>query len=85
MQGSYIPLPRTGADRKRSTDPRSSVEERYRDKDQYVGLVTKAALDLIDHGYLLSEDLAAVVKSAARHWDYAAASAVPSTAPGVQR
>jgi len=85
MQGSYIPLSRTSADRKRSTDPRLSVEERYRDKDQYIGLVTKAALDLIDHGYLLSEDLAAVVKSAARHWDYAAASGIPSTAPGAQR
>ena len=80
MQGSYISLARSGADRKRSNDPRASIEERYRDKDQYVGLVTKAALELIDQRYLLAEDLAAVVRSAGRHWDYAAAAATPSTA-----
>src|SRR5947207_8893387 len=36
MQGSYIPLPRTSAERKRTNDPRLSIEERYRDKDQYI-------------------------------------------------
>jgi hypothetical protein len=81
MQGSYIQLPRTNADRKRANDPRPSIEERYHDKDQYVGLVTKASLDLIDQGYLLAEDLAVIVKNAARHWDYIASAANPSTAP----
>ena len=57
MQGSYIPLPRTRAERKRAGDPRPSIEERYRDKDHYVGLVSKAALELIDQGFLLAEDL----------------------------
>jgi len=80
MQGSYIALPRTSAERKRTGDPRSSIEERYRDKDQYVGLVAKAAMDLIDQGYLLTEDLAVVLRNAARHWDVAAAAATTSTA-----
>jgi hypothetical protein len=80
MQGSYIPLPRTSAERKRSGDPRPSLEERYRDKDQYVGLVSRAALELIDQGFLLSEDLAVVLRNAARHWDVAASAATPSTA-----
>jgi hypothetical protein len=79
MQGSYIPLPRTSAERKRSSDPRLSIDERYRDKDQYMGLVGKAALDLIDQGFLLSEDLAVVLKNAGRHWDVAASTAAPST------
>ena len=79
MQGSYIPLPRSGAERARTSDPRLAIDERYRDKDQYVGLVTKAALELIDQGFLLAEDLAVVVKNAGRHWDYVSASAVPST------
>ncbi len=70
MQGSYIPLPRTSAERTRANDPRPSIDERYRDKDQYVGAVTKAAMALIDQGYLLAEDLAVVVKNAAKHWDY---------------
>ena len=80
MQGSYIPLPRTAAERKRTNDPRLSIEERYRDKDQYVGLVGKSALDLIDQGFLLPEDLAIVLRNAGRHWDYAASTPAPSTA-----
>src|SRR5262249_20826830 len=42
MQGSYIPLARNVAERQRGVDPRASIAERYKDKDQYVGLVTKA-------------------------------------------
>jgi hypothetical protein len=80
MQGSFIPLPRSSVERKRSNDPRASIEERYRDKDQYIGLVTKAALELIDQRYLLADDLAAVVREAGRHWDYAATAATSSTA-----
>jgi len=79
MQGSYVPLPRTSAERKRTNDPRLSIEERYRDKDQYVGLVGKAARELIDQGFLLTEDLAVVLKNAGRHWDVAASTAAPST------
>jgi hypothetical protein len=79
MQGSYLPLPRTSAERKQKNEPRPSIEERYRDKDQYIGLVTKSALELIDQGYLLAEDLAVVVKNAGRHWDYLASTATPST------
>jgi Alpha/beta hydrolase domain len=79
MQGSYVPLAKNSAERKRSSDPRVSIEERYRDKEQYVRLVTKAAQDLVAQGYLLAEDVQPVVANAARHWDYAAAAAVPST------
>jgi len=79
MQGSYIPLPRTGAERKRTGDPRQSIDERYHDRDQYVGLVSKAAQELIDQGFLLAEDLPVVVRNAGRHWDYAASTATPST------
>ena len=79
MQGSYIQLPRTNAERKRTNDPRLSIEERYRDKDQYVGLIGKAALELIDQGFLLPEDLAPVLRNAGHHWDYAVSPPAPST------
>ena len=46
-----------------------SIDERYRDKDQYIGLVSKAAQALIDQGFLLAEDLAPVLKNAGRHWE----------------
>ncbi len=70
MQGSYLPFVRTGADRKRTTDPRPSIQERYRDKDQYLARVSAAANQLIGERYLLKEDLAAIMRDAARHWDY---------------
>ena len=79
MQGSYIPLPRTGAEKKRTSDPRPSIDERYRDKDQYLGLVAKAAMELIDQGFMLAEDLAPVLRNAAHHWDYLASPGSPST------
>jgi hypothetical protein len=79
MQGSYIPFARTAADRKRTNDPRPSIEERYRDKDHYLGLVSKAAQTLIDQGFLLADDLAVVVRDAGRHWEYLASIVAPST------
>ena len=81
MQGSYHPAARApppiGSG---PSDPRPSIDERYRDKDQYIGQVSKAALELIDQGFLLAEDLAGrSLKNAARHWDYLATAAAPST------
>jgi hypothetical protein len=76
MQGSYIPLPRTAAERKRTSDPRLSIEERYRDKDHYLSLVGKAAQELIDQRYLLAEDLPVLLRNAGRHWDYLASTAM---------
>jgi hypothetical protein len=83
MQGSYIPLPRTRVDRERASDPRPSIEERYRDRDEYVDRVSKAAQALIDQRFLLQEDLDAVVRNAARHWDYIWSDAMTSSS--VQR
>jgi hypothetical protein len=83
MQGSYIPLPRTAADRKRAGDPRPSIEERYRDKDQYLGLVSKAAQTLVGQRFLLVEDAAIVVTNAGRHWDYIAST--PASTAGVEK
>ena len=70
MQGSYIPFPRTKADRERTGDPRRSVEERYQNRDQYLSLITAAAARLIEQGYLLKQDLPAVLKQAGDRWDF---------------
>lgn len=77
MVGSYIPFPRTPNERipaERSTagDPRRSIEERYASREAYLGLVATAALELIEQGYLLRQDMAEIVEGAARHWDYQA-------------
>ena len=70
MQGSYIPFPLTAEDRERIGDSRRSIEERYGSRAAYLGLVTEAALALVDRGYLLAGDLAPILGQAARHWDY---------------
>ena len=70
MQGSYIPFPRTVADRGQSNDPRRAIEERYSSREQYVGLVSDAGLRLVDDGYLLAQDLAPILERAGEHWDY---------------
>ena len=70
MQGSYIPLPRTRADRERTKDPRASIEERYQSRDRYLELVSAAAREMVKQGYLLEEDIATVVKRADAHWSH---------------
>ena len=69
--GSYIPFARNRADRERAKDPRPSIEERYRNRDEYVGKFAAAALDLVEHGYLLQEDVADLLKHAVEHYDWA--------------
>jgi len=69
LTGSYIPFAVTRAAREQNHDPRLSIEERYASRATYLGLVTAAALKLIQEGYLLSEDLNGVVGLALTHWD----------------
>jgi hypothetical protein len=69
--GSYIPFARTRADRERAGDPRPSIEERYRNRDEYVGRLAAAALDLVDRGYLLAEDVGDLLKRGGAHYDWA--------------
>jgi hypothetical protein len=69
--GSYIPFQRTRADRERTSDPRPSIEERYRNRDEYVGKIAAAALDLVERGYVLAEDVADLLKRAGEHYDWA--------------
>jgi len=69
--GSYIPFARTKADRDRANDPRLSIEERYRNRDEYVGKFAAAATDLVDRGYVLAEDVADLLRHAVEHYDWA--------------
>jgi hypothetical protein len=68
--GSFIPFPRTRAEREKTNDPRLSVEERYRNRDQYLDLVSKSANDLVSKGYLIKEDVPRIIQQAGSRWDY---------------
>jgi hypothetical protein len=80
MQGSYIPFAATRAERERRSDPRPSVEERYRDRRDYLAKVDAAARELARDGYLLADDLPRIVEQAGRHYDVLVA-AQPSAPP----
>ena len=67
--GSYLPFPKTSQERVQRNDPRISIEERYRNREQYLGLVSQAALELMDEGYVLVQDVPQLLKNARRHWD----------------
>jgi hypothetical protein len=71
LLGSYIPLAPAKADRDASKDPRPSITERYATRDQYMDKITTAADALVKARFLLADDVAAVVKRAADHWEYA--------------
>jgi hypothetical protein len=68
--GSFIPFPRTKADRTKSGDPRLSIEERYASKDDYLKKFEAAAKSLADQRYLLPEDVRALTQRGAAEWDY---------------
>jgi hypothetical protein len=69
--GAYIPFAPTRAARDARGDPRLSIEERYRDRDDYVARVRAAATKLIQRRLMLQEDLEPVVRCAGAHWDFA--------------
>jgi Alpha/beta hydrolase domain len=68
--GTYVPLPRTEAERRRWGDGRLSIERRYADKRAYLRAASQAAASLAAAGLLLREDVHAVVERAGQHWDW---------------
>lgn len=71
LTGSYIPFARTKAEREMNGDPRLSIEERYKGKNDYLARIRTAAVSLVKSGFMLEEDVDASVQRAARHWDWA--------------
>jgi hypothetical protein len=71
--GSYLPFPGTRVERQRTGDPRSSIEERYANREAYLERINAAANALVSQGYLLARDVAGVVDHATKHWEWVAA------------
>jgi hypothetical protein len=68
--GSFIPFAHTRAERERAGDPRPSIEERYKNKEEYLDRLGKAANDLAAKGYLLKEDITRIVEQGGTRWDW---------------
>jgi hypothetical protein len=75
LLGSYVPFARTKTERDAKRDPRLSIEERYRDREDYLQRIRMAATALVKDRLLLQDDVDDVVQRAMRHWTYATATA----------
>ena len=70
LLGSYVPLARTKAEREARRDPRPSIEERYKGRDEYLQRIRTAANALVKERFILEQDVEDVVQRATKHWDY---------------
>ncbi len=70
MVGAFLPFPRTRAERRKTADPRRSIEERYATRAEYLERFGAAARRLAERGYLLDRDVPALIERAGAEWDY---------------
>ena len=67
--GATLPFARTRAEGEESGDPRPSIAERYRSRDDYLARVRAAATAPAAARYLLEEDIETSLTFATRMWD----------------
>jgi len=65
---SYLPFPKTAAEREKTGDPRKSIAERYADGEDYLARYGKALDDLVKERWILAEDRAALLRRGEREW-----------------
>jgi hypothetical protein len=66
---SFVPFPKTEADRVKSRDPRRSIADRYEDRDDYFARFTNALDKLIQQRWILPEDRSAMLQRGEEEWD----------------
>jgi Alpha/beta hydrolase domain len=69
FEASYIPFPKTPADRERTHDPRKSIAERYAGRDAYLRLYANAVDALVKQHWILEEDREQLVRRGEQEWD----------------
>jgi len=70
---SFVPFPKTEADRRQSRDPRRSIADRYEDHDDYIARFANALDKLIQQRWILPEDRSAMLERGQEEWDLATA------------
>lgn len=71
FEASYIPFPRTAADREKSGDPRTSIAERYSGHDDYIARFIQASDELVKQRWILPEDRDALIHRGELEWSEA--------------
>jgi len=69
LVGAFHPFAATRADREKSGDARPSIAERYRDRQDYVARVERAARTLVRERLMLADDVPAVLQRAVQMWN----------------
>jgi hypothetical protein len=69
FEGSWLPFPRTLAERRRTGDPRKSIQERYPTRADYLGRYARAVDQLIQERWMLPEDREPLLERGAQEWD----------------
>jgi len=64
LLGSFIPFAKTKLQRKKTGDSRLSLQERYKNREDYVHQVSRAARTLVEQRYLLSKDAERMIREA---------------------
>src|ERR1700691_1493322 len=68
FEASYIPFPKTAADRQKMGDPRKSIAERYASREEYLAQYKKAVDALVQQRWILPEDRAALLHRGELEW-----------------
>jgi hypothetical protein len=68
LTGGMIVFPKTRADREKAGDPRQSIEERYRDEQDYLRRAEGMAKELARQRFVLESDVPLVVTRARQHY-----------------
>jgi hypothetical protein len=64
LLGSFIPFAKIKSERREKGDPRLSLQERYKDRTDYLRQFSHAARNLVEQRYLLPEDAERIISEA---------------------
>jgi Alpha/beta hydrolase domain len=68
FEASYLPFPRTAAEREKTGDPRKSIAERYVNREDYLVRYKAVVDDLVQQRWILPEDRAALIHRGGQEW-----------------
>jgi hypothetical protein len=68
FETSYIPFPKTAADRQKIADPRQSIADRYSGREDYVTRYKKAVDGLVKQRWILPEDREIFIRRGEQEW-----------------
>ena len=71
FEASYLPFPKTSAERQKTGDPRKSIAERYASREDYVDRYRRALDELIKQRWILEGDREVLLHRAEQEWDEA--------------